>query len=106
MRDNDIIESEYVGWAIEPITTPVLHTSIYITGWKNISESIVMKKISVQIANKNKYHIYNSRLIICAVQVDDNETLSEVSHKITSSNSVEINIFMCLRRVNSLLRYS
>ena len=100
MRNNDIIESEYVGWAIEPITTPVLHTSIYITGWKNISESIVMKKISVQIANKNRYHIHKRSPIICAVQVDDNETLTEVSDKIASSNSVKINIFMFLRSVN------
>ena len=79
MRDNDIIESEYVGWAIKPITKPILHTSVDVTGWKNISDSIVMKKFSVQIVNKNKYHISNRNPIICAVQVDDNETLSEVS---------------------------
>ena len=78
LRDNDIVESEYVGWAMLPITPPIFHATIDITGWENMSESIVMKKVSVQLVNKNKYRISNRSPIICVFQVDDNETLSEV----------------------------
>ena len=78
MRDSDINESEYVGWASKP-TNPSLGTIVDVTGWENISESIVMKKITVELVNNNKCHFHNSSPIICAVNVMDNQTMSEVS---------------------------
>ena len=78
LRDNDIVESEYVGWAIQPVMNSIFLTTADVTVWKNISESIVVKQVPVQLVNKHKYNISSRTPIICAAQVDDNETLSEV----------------------------
>ena len=78
LRDNDIVESEYVGWAIQPITDLVFLRTVDVTVWKNISESFVMKKITLQIVDKRKCHSSRNSPIICTVKFEDNETLSEV----------------------------
>ena len=79
LRDNDIVESEYVGWAIQPNMDFHFRRPVDVTVWKNISESIVMKKFTVQIVDKRKCHYSRNSPIICTVKFDDNETLSEVS---------------------------
>ena len=78
MRDNDIIESKYVGWAVQSIVTPSFHIIADVTGWETNSDSIMMKKMTVQLVNKNEYGFYTSGTIICAVSVKNNQTLSEV----------------------------
>ena len=79
MIDNDVIESEYVGWAIQPITNTGLNITADVTVWENTSELRVMKKIAVQSVNKKNYGFFPRSTIICAINIKDNQTLSEVS---------------------------
>ena len=79
MIDNDVIESEYVGWAIQPITSIGLNVTADVTGWENTSELRVIKNIAVELVNKKNYGFFPRGNIICAVNIKDNHTLSEVS---------------------------
>ena len=79
LRDNNIVESEYVGWAIQPITNPVFLVTADVARWENNSESMVMKKFTVKMVDKRMCRYSRNSPIICVVQVDNNETLSEVS---------------------------
>ena len=79
MRDNNIIESEYVGWAVRSITMPSFNIIADVTGWENISESTVFKKITVKIVNKKKCGFYINSPVTCVDNFEDNRTLSEVS---------------------------
>ena len=79
MIDNDVIESEYVGWVIQPITNIGLNITADVTVWENTPESRVMKKIAVEFVDKKNYGFFPKSTIICAVNIKDNQTLFEVS---------------------------
>ena len=79
MRSNNIIESEYIGWANYPTTNTISGITAHVTGWKNTSELIAFNKMTVEIARNRKCHFYSSSPIICVVNVKDYQTLSEVS---------------------------
>ena len=79
MRENDVEESEYVGWGIRQEKRPICGETADLLAWENVDGSHRVKKITVQLVKVTFCNFHHHSAIICAIFVDDNKTLSEVS---------------------------
>ena len=100
--ENDEIESEYLGWAVQLTKCSCFDGKVVVTGWETNHGSVRMKKIKQHIINKNKYGLHQNNAVIFAVSNEENETYSEVSCILVFIVSVQINIFYSTYPRNSI----
>ena len=79
MMDNNVIESEYVGWGIQRHSRILTDIVAQLSTWKNNSKSFKVKQMTFRITNKKKYGYRERTPVICAFNVHGNETLYKAS---------------------------
>ena len=78
MKDNNIIESKHVGWGILQEEISYIPTNLEVAGLENISKSIKIKKLTLQLIDKKKFCYRHNAPVICAMNTLGNQTLSKV----------------------------
>ena len=86
MRDNNITESEYVGWGLWPEKKNSIGEILELTGWENVHDitgenndfRYVPKKIAFKILQNTVCRFRSDSPIICARSVDRQQIFSEV----------------------------
>ena len=80
MKYNNIIESRYIGWGILQSENYYLKAATDVMGLKNISGSMKIEKVTLEIINNKKCYFRTDAPIICTINALENQTLSKVNN--------------------------
>ena len=102
MKNNNIVESKYIGWVFWiPGTTPCLPETVDVAVWRNTNGSteknedsqLTLKRIIFKVVGNDWCGFRSDGPIICAKPIDVNQTFFKVSS--VFSNLTKTNIDYC-----------
>ena len=85
MRENNVKESEYVGWGLRKEICAIMDETADLLVWENINEQPRVKKIKFQIVKPRYCSVFHNAPTICTITYEKNLTLYEVRSKFSNS---------------------